>query len=230
MSINRRRVLKGAALSGLATVAGGCAQALAAAASMPTSAGSPVLVLISAIEPGSVFLQGALAVADSRLRVHRVSHDLDIMLALERELRGAQPLRIIGLLDDASATLLVDLARSTGARIQWLGQHSAAADISHHRLLTPDGADSCSRQFSAQLQACGTAFSLRDERVNAAASTPRYLSGAVHQGAQPAAWVAGLGYLLASRGSPPATASLPYPASAPPTGSFVSFSLEAGGA
>ncbi|AIL62310.1 hypothetical protein [Pseudomonas alkylphenolica] len=227
MSMNRRFVLKGMALSSIAGMAmAGPLRALAAGESpAPSAAVRPVLALVSAGAAESVFLRGAQAAAGSQLQVQRFDHDLGRLLGFERQLRSGQPMRVIGLLDDATATLVLDMARSAGARVQWLGQHSSVAGVTHHRLLSSDLADGCSRRLGRQLHACGAGFHIADERQGSLAA-PRQLSAPSRSGEHTSEWASAVGYLLASLGEQPAMPA-PAPVSTGLTGSFVSFSIEA---
>lgn len=228
MNVTRRFVLKGFALSSIAGLTmGSSVRALAGTTAAPTASGAvkPVLALVNKGAASSVFLHGAMA-AGLRLQVRTVGPDLGFMLDLERELRHSQLMRVIGLLDDASATLLVDMARSAGAPAQWLGQHTAEARFTRHHLLTTDIAESCARQLGLELHRCGAGFSLVEERQNGA-MTPRQLAGSSRMGGRSGQWAASLGYLLASLGTGvAATAPLAPATNAPVTGSFVSFSIE----
>ncbi|NMG53805.1 hypothetical protein [Aromatoleum aromaticum] len=230
MSVNRRFVLKSMALSSIAGVTMGSAVrafAAATAGSSATAAARPVVALANEGAAESIFLYGALAASDTRLQVQRVGRDPGFVLDFERQLRSRQPMRLIGLLDDASAALVVDMARSGGARVQWLGQHIAEAGFSRHHLLNTDSAEGCSQQFSRELQACGAGFSLNEERQNGPI-VPRRMSGPSRGTGQSAQWASSIGYLLASLGTRMTlTAPLAPTASAPITGSFVSFSIEA---
>lgn len=230
MSVSRRSVLKGMALgSAAAMTLGSSAQLLADIGAAPAGGGlaTPALVLVNGGAAEVDFLHGARAALGSQVQVRRVSSDLAFMLDFERQLRSGQPMRVIGLLDDASATLIVDMARSAGARIQWLGQHAAAAGLTRHRLLNTDIAEGCSRQLSRQLHACGAGFSLSEERQNSAAP-PRQLAAAPRNGEQPGQWASSVGYLLAAMGTQQITSSPRAPAATMPySGSFVSFSIEA---
>lgn len=229
MSVNRRFVLKGMALSSMAGLTmGSWVGALSGTTARPiaNAAGRPILALINEGAAESVFLDGAMAASSSRLQVQRPGRDLGFMLNFERQLRSGPPLRVIGLLDDASAALMVDMARSAGARVQWLGQHTAEAGFTRHHLLTTDIAAGCSRQFSRQLHACGAGFSL-DEEHHGGPLVPRQLTGSARRGNQSAQWAASIGYLLASLGAHPALTTPWAPtAGKPVTGSFVSFSIE----
>ncbi|WP_150303164.1 hypothetical protein [Pseudomonas saliphila] len=230
MSVNRRFVLKGLALGSAAGLAlGGSAQALAGFATAPASntVALPAWVLVNGGAAEADFLHGARAALGAQVQVQRVGSDLAFMLDFERQLRSGQPLRVIGLLDDASAALVVDMARSAGARVQWLGQHTAEAGLTRHRLLNTDIAEGCSRQLSRQLHACGAGFSLSEERQNSAA-LPRQLAATSRKGKQSGQWASSVGYLLASLGTRQLLSSPRAPATSMPfTGSYVSFSIEA---
>lgn len=197
MSINRRVVLKGAALaSSVGLALGGAIPALASAPNTPGRAAQTVLALVNHSAAAALFLQGASAAAGVELQVQRASLDMDVMLELERQMRSGPARRIIGLLDDASATLVVDMARSAGAHLQWLGQHSAASGITtHHHLFAADRAE-----------------------------PPGQLP---HRNEQSAQWATSLGYRLAALGTQPdMKAPLAPSANRPLSGSFVSFSIK----
>lgn len=229
MSVNRRFVLKGMALGSMVGPAmSGSAGALTGTTAGWTAnaASRPILALINGGVAEPVFLHGAMAASGSRLQVQKVGRDLGFMLNFERQLCSGQPMRVIGLLDDAAASLVADMARSAGARMQWLGQHTANAGFTRHHLLATDIAEGCSRQLSRQLHACGAGFSLIEERHNGSVA-PRQLAGSARKGNQSAQWATSVGYLLASLGTRPVMAAPLAPAAiAPFTGSFVSFSIE----
>lgn len=223
MTVSRRLVLKGMALGSLAgmTLAGSLpALARTAAAASSGALNQPIRTLVSLGAADSAFVQGARAAIGLPLQVQEAGLGLGHLLKFERELARGQPMRVIGLLDDASAVLLVDLARSAGARIHWLGQHTASAGITRHQLLNSSLADSCVQQLAQQLQGCGAPFTLEH---NGAAP----LTGTAGDNHSPQQWTASVGYLLASLAAG-------HPAGAPPvfnertllTGSFVSFSIE----
>lgn len=226
MNANRRFVLKSLALSGIAGLSmSSSVRALARTTAAPAAAVKPVLALVNPGAAESGFLHGAMAVG-SRLQVQRVGRDLGFILDFERQLRGSQPMRVIGLLDDAAATLVVDMARSAGARVQWLGQHTAEVGFTRHHLLNTEIAEGCSRQLGRQLHRCGGGFSLTEERQNGTIA-PRQLAASSRMGSRPGQWAASIGYLLASLGTRAAmTAPLARATNRPVIGSFVSFSIE----
>ena len=230
MSVTRRFVLKGTALSSIAGLSvDGFIPALAANTCAPINAATadPMLALVNEGGADSMFLYGAMAAGKAPLRVQKGCRDLSFMLDFERRLRHGRPMRVIGLLDDASATLIVDMARSGGARMQWLGQHTAEPEFTRHHVLSTDMTEGCSRQLSRHLHACGDAFTLDEERQNGPMA-PRQLTGRSRKAGKSAQWASSIGYLLASIGAPTKLAAPLAPAANTPIiGSFVSFSIDA---
>ena len=227
MSVDRRFVLKGMALGSLAGLTMGAAlPSVAGLNAAPSSrAGRPLVALVRQDAQDSAFVQGIRA-AGSQLKLQPVDTSLGFMLELESQLRSGQPMRMVGLLDDASAALVLDLARSAGARVNWIGQHTAAADHSRHHLLNTQLTEGCSRQLSRQLHACGAGFTLHEERQSSVAPA-RQLAGPARRTEHAEQWAASLGYLLSTLGEHrAATAPLVSASRTPLTGSFVSFSIE----
>lgn len=227
MNVDRRSVLKGMALGSLAGLTmGATLPSLGGVQATPgMGADRPVLALVGQGTQHSAFVQGA-RVANSQLQLQPLDNRLDVMLGLESQLRSSQPMRVMGLLDDASASLVIDLARSAGARVNWIGQHMAEAGQSRHYLLNTGMAEGCARQLSRQLHACGAGFTLNEERQGSAAPS-RQLAGPARNTGHPEQWAASIGYLLASLGGRrPAMAPLVTASRTPLTGSFVSFSIE----
>jgi len=224
MTVDRRSVLKGMALGSLVPSMGSPLLALAGEAGVPTrSITPPDRVLIGSGAAGAAFVQGARAAIGAQLQVHRAGPDLGYLLDFERQLQHGQPMHVIGLLDDAVAVLVLDLARSAGARTHWLGQHVVEAGLSCHRVLNTRVTESGVRQLSRELHACGAGFVLTEER---AAST-RQLASPARSSEHSDQWAASIGYLLASSGTHRLTRAPISASSAPLTGSFVSFSVEA---
>lgn len=228
MTVDRRFVLKGIVLGGAAGVV--LSRTVPVLGGMPPAPAQryvrPALALVGGGAAAAAFQQGARIAAGPQLQVQQVDPGLGFMLAFERQLRTRQPLRLIGLLDDASATLILDLARSAGARVHWLGLHTADAGTTRHRLLNTDLAEGCARQLGHQLHACGIAFTLNEERQGSIAPA-RQLAGPTRNGARSAQWAYSLGHLLASLGARPAMTPWLPAQNAPLSGSFVSFSIEA---
>lgn len=227
MNLDRRTVLKGAALGGLAGVGlsvSGLSLANGALGGQPPIRRPDLLLVAAGAE--SAFVQGAQAAAGGqRLAVERCTADLAYLRSVEQRLRSGKPLRLIGLVDDASAELLVELARSAGARVQWLGQHSASANASQHRVLSAEAAHGCAAQLGQQLNACGSGFVLHEQRP-LGGREPLALAARQRQAGVSSQWATTLGFALAALGTPH-TATAPLVAtSAPLRGHFVSFSIE----
>ena len=230
MNVERRFVLKGMALSSLAGIAmssAGISAANSALGTQPQPA-RPTLVLVSSAAAQAAFLQGVNASpAGEQVKVRRTDLSLDFILGFEKRLRIATPQRIIGLVDDASAALIVDLARSAGAHVQWLGQHHAAAHASHHRLLSGETASGCAPQLGLSLNACGAGFSLTEHRLRGQQPPLRASAAGRDKGASDQ-WAATLGYALATLGTTHiGQAPVVDNRSAALTGHFVSLSIEA---
>lgn len=230
MNIERRSVLKGMALGSLASIAASSsglsmAQGVFGAQSRPLL---PSLVLVSSETAQSVFLQGINAcTANTPLSVQRTDLGLGFIQAFDQRLRSGQAQRIIGLVDDASAALIVDLARSAGARVHWLGQHRATASASEHQLLSAESASGCAAQLGLSLNTCGSAFSLSEQRLHGL-EAPLQISAAARERHGSDQWAATLGYTLAGLGShhlgqPPVISRQ----ASPLRGHFVSFLIEA---
>jgi hypothetical protein len=136
MNISRRFFLKGIALSGLASITlGRWGLSLANNKTAIPPAG-PILVLISDEIECSAFLQGITeTLPGQHPRVQRTDLGMSFVQDFNQLLSSRQPARIIGLVDDASAALIVELARASGSRMLWLGQHSASPGQARHRLL-----------------------------------------------------------------------------------------------
>lgn len=147
LPVHRRQLLKGLALGGAASLTLGRALPVLADNSGGLPQTEPLLTLVNTTTAHTPFMH-AVRQLHPAAQVQFLSTDLAGLLDFERRLRSASSLRVIGLLDDATATLAIDLARSAGARIQWLGQHSCAAGVTCHRLLKTDNTEQYSRQLS----------------------------------------------------------------------------------
>ncbi|GGH56916.1 hypothetical protein GCM10010975_16060 [Comamonas phosphati] len=132
MQTDRRTLLKGLAAAGLAVSGMGLAQAASAAGKAATSA--DVLAVTSALHGSaldSAFLAGVQSTA--RHAAHTGLQDLDSAAfnQLSQLLADGQDTLLVGLLDDASATLVLDLVRSAGGRVLAVENHhvnGSAAD------------------------------------------------------------------------------------------------------
>ncbi|MDD2056832.1 hypothetical protein N5D52_13535 [Pseudomonas sp. GD03860] len=227
MTLQRRALLKGMAVGGAAGVAMassglGLANSVLGR-SVPAQCAS--LAIVSPEVAGSAFVQGLQASpASAQLQVLPSGLELAFVQALQQRLANGKGQRLIGLVDDASAALIIDLARSAGARIQWLGQHSAAADRTAHQLLSAQAAHGCALQLGHQLHVCGQGFSLHEQRLHSPAPTLQLATARRAKAGDQ--WAATLGYALAVLGSTD-TGQAPLIASRPSalTGTYVSFSI-----
>lgn len=210
MSIERRSVLKGIALSGAAVALN---QAGLVHAAQTTSAGSrkPVLVLVSDVDAQTAFFQGVKANPSvGQITLLKTNHGLGFIAAFQQRLKVSKDERILGLVDDASGMLLLDLARSAGARVHWAGHHVTQNGASRHQLSTIQNSVSCIDQFAEFAQSCS----------RPTAMTEQTLSASRH-------WASSLGFALAS-----AEPDRRYLRTTPPVhthavdGHFVSFSIE----
>lgn len=228
--IDRRSVIKGMALCGVAAPLLHAIPPALANGGDPreTPAALPTWALVPEGGADSPFLQGVRAgVPAAALQVSSASSELAFVLGFERRLRQGPPIRVIGLLDDAVATLLLDVARGAGARLPWLGQHSAEAGQSRHRLWTTGTAAGCARQLGGHLHACGAGFLLEEECPDVAPPLRR-LAEPNRSDAYPDQWAVGIGCLLASAGQRDSAAPPLLPRTgAPMAGSWVSFLIVA---
>lgn len=231
MSMDRRTLLKGLALGGL--VGPLVASPLSALASTTPgiAAGTkrPTLALVGSAA-GDAFVHGARAISGASLTVLRANRSLAFVRELEQRLRDTRPVRMIGLLDNADAAPLLDVMRSAGASIPWLGQHSVRPGESRHRLMTTASAGDCARQLGRQLESCGTGFAIIEERSGRPA--PVFQTDARARSTDPSTdhpgqWAVSVGWLLAAMGArKDGTAPMPQSNPMPLVGSFVSFLSE----
>ena len=221
MNLERRTLLKGMALGAASGVAlslpGG-----AFATRVAQRGSAPALVLLERPARDSAFLQGILAAtSDASPHVLQASVDGAFLAALDAQLRAGG--QVLGLLDDASALLAVEHARSAGARVRWLGQHSVDGGQSRHRLLSADASHGCASRLGHALALCGAGFALSEARFDGA-RPPLQLQAASRRKGQEEQWAAALGFALAGavpgRLAPSAVASAL-------SGHFVSFSIQA---
>lgn len=225
MNVGRRSILKGAAVGGL-SVAALSASGLSMATALRGSSAEPALALVSGHAAEAAFLVGARS-ATSNLKVQRTDLDLSYMQQLEQQLNSPAPQRIIGLVDDASAALIIGLARSAGARVQWIGQHSADAKGSQHQLVSADEAN-CALRMGHELRSCGAGFALREQKQGQSQANLNLALGAKRTDTADQ-WAATLGHVLASANQfSAAQAPRIGNQKSPLRGHFVSFSIETG--
>lgn len=210
MSIERRSVLKGLALGSAALA---LSQAGLAGAAQTAAAGTrkPVLVLLSDVDAQTAFMDGIKANPGvSQVSLLSTNHDLDFIAAFQKRLSTSKGERIIGLVDDASGMLLLDLARSAGAKVHWNGQHVTHKGVSRHRVSATDHSANCIQQFAEFAGHCSRPSAMTEQTLSASRD-----------------WASSLGFALASPDP-----SRRYLRTTPPTssnvvdGHFVSFSIE----
>ena len=137
MSIDRRLVLKGLAAVGFAMTSLRFAHA-AGTVGLPLTA-SQTLAAVTPLVTGSAhdseFLAGVQAAAQSQGLVQNEviqlrGLDAAVFSRLRRMLQDGEPATLVGLADDASATLILDLVRSAGGRVISTEHHRLASDLS----------------------------------------------------------------------------------------------------
>ena len=227
MNVNRRFVIKGLAAGAVAgSTMGVGLRAWAGSPLMAPGAGtaSPPVALVSAGNAEILFTHGARAAAGPSLQVRQLDQSLGALLNIERLLHSGELRRAVGLLDDATATLVIDLARSAGARVEWIGRHNSRSAITSHRLITTGISGDGARQLSSRLDLCGAGYRISETRCDQ--TTPDWHLNADPRSDQyPAEWVSTVGYFLTSLHGPAKT-SPPAPLGHTPlSGSFVSFSI-----
>lgn len=125
MNNSRRNVLKG-------IVALGSASALALATPIWASAlvtnSSKIHLIIANDNVGQSFLTGAKLVKEISIESTLVgSTSTQFIQQYQNILKQGKNQRIFGLVDDASAVLITDLARSADARVIWLEDHAISS-------------------------------------------------------------------------------------------------------
>ena len=137
MSLDRRLVLKGLAAVGFAMTSLRFAHAGNSAAASLTA--SQTLAAVTPIVTGSAldseFLMGVQAAVKAQGLVQNEvirlrGLDAAVFSHLSRMLQAGEPATLVGLADDASATLILDLVRSAGGRVISIEHHRLDSDLS----------------------------------------------------------------------------------------------------
>ena len=229
MNIQRRLLLKGMALSGISGLVLGKSGMVLANASIGSAESMPILLLINEETKHSVFYQGVRAAAgQGALQMCITDPGTNFFSLLQNNIRSEQGRRIVGLVDDASATLIVDLARTAGARMHWLGQHAVVPGQSRHRLSDSRITSSYGTLFGSRLAAHGFSIDSDDQwavKKGAVYESVSYVRNGIPDGQQ---WAADLGFILAGNGYQTTLSVIPQVSTkpAPLTGHFVSFAFE----
>lgn len=226
MNLHRRSLLKGMALGGLGTVAM-AHSGLSLAGLAHSSVHQPLVVLVTNPQAESAFVMGVQAQRNGHpVKIMRTDLGMKFIADLQAQLSNAPGTRLVGLVDDASAALVLDLARSSGATVQWTAQHSVQGAHSQHAVLAGRAADGCSVTLGHSLSQCGSGFALREEQPFSH-QADRQLNAAARHDAHADQWATTLGYSLAGLGQPQLDqAPQVNRASHQLQGQFVSFSIQ----
>lgn len=133
MSTDRRSILKGLAAAGLVMAGMPWAQAKPVA-DLPAGAPAPssVTSLVSGSALDAAFLsgvrQGAQGEGHGLAAQPLKGLEAGTYAQLNRLLQDGEPTLLVGLLDDAAATLVLDLVRSHGGRVLAMQTHRVGAD------------------------------------------------------------------------------------------------------
>lgn len=243
MTIGRRPVLQGLAATGLAAVAPVLPDAQASVNGKRdgkrAEGAIPWIATLSASRFGDDFLAGVVLSRSSGvdLAVLRIddcgSADL---LHLHAMLTVGRRQSLVGLVDDGLAAIIVESARTAGARLRWLGQHTPTPTKTRHRLLT--ASDGYAARFAEALTACGSRFSISCQDLSGGQGTQLSASATMPPTPDPGpdGWAFALGQIIATaNGLEPLPVSNPHredaasqPERSPghPAESLVSFSFE----
>lgn len=149
MNTDRRSILKGLAAAGLVVAGMPCAQAAATAAVAPVNeqlALPAVTALVSGSALDTAFLSGveqAVNAAGQDAQAQSLQGlDMAAFRRLNALLGDGQAGLLVGLVDDASATLVLDLVRTAGGQV---------LSVQHHRLAQEQ--DVAAAQWARQLGA-----------------------------------------------------------------------------
>lgn len=125
MQTDRRSLLKGLTAAGLAVSGMGLAQ-VASALTGKTAASSDVLAVTSSLHGSTLdaaFVAGVQGSARDAAHTSLQGLDGTAFKQLGELLADGQETLLVGLLDDASATLVLDLVRSAGGRVLAVENH-----------------------------------------------------------------------------------------------------------
>jgi len=150
MTTDRRDVLKGLMAAGLLVSTPSWARSIwPAGDAASTAPAQPLAVstLVSGATLDSAFLAGVNdALQADALKVsatHHLNHlGAEVFNHLNAQLNDGEPGLLVGLLDDASAVLVLDLLRSAGARV---------LSVQHHRVASGEDASAWARALGQSL-------------------------------------------------------------------------------
>lgn len=223
MNEKRRMLLKGMALGGFAGVGAGISQTVMAATG--SASDRQLFVLVNEALSSSAFIDGVAASGKS-LKTLVADTGMAFVNAFNKHLSSQKKLHILGLTDDASAVIILDLARSAGASVKWIGHHTLETHQSIHGVSSVDSTRSCTVQLAKNLQQCGQAFMLNETHRHVPSGISLQMPG--NRQASTHQWMADLGYSLAVPNGFFSEPALPLKNNSvsPDSGHFVSFSIE----
>jgi hypothetical protein len=172
MSTDRRSILKGLAAAGLVMVGMPWAQAATVPGTHASALDGAALPSVTSLVSGSVldaaFMAGVRqavnAPAGQTLSAQPLQGlDAATFASLNKLLNDGHPTLLVGLIDDASAAIVVDLVRSAGGRV---------LSMAHHRA----GHDSASAQWAQALGQSLVAASSAAPNAPASAQGSAYVS------------------------------------------------------
>lgn len=135
MDLNRRSFIKGALYATGGALLG--SSALARAGLGLAGADSvPVHILTTHRDIAASFASGVRAALPSATDVtEQCRAGMDLLAHTTRALQQQHPVRLVGMVDDATGELLTATARRFGARISWLVQHAADHQQIRHQAI-----------------------------------------------------------------------------------------------
>lgn len=151
MSTDRRTLLKGLAAVGLAFTGGSLAHA---ASGLPDTArqqsSMPLTAVVSGSAVDSPFLAGVTAASQQFGMQQQPALKLDgldgsLLNHIHTLAQDSQSAMLVGLVDDATAVLLLDLVRSSGGRVLSQQQHRLGSDAAAVQLAAGLGRELVSR-------------------------------------------------------------------------------------
>ena len=170
MNKNRRLFLKGvlsSSATGMLLSSSGLVQA---AMHLNKDAGlanlSPIILFTNDVKVETSFGAGVKSAlpSDTKFSMIRTNHN-DVLTQFNQLLNKGESTRLIGMVDDATAELLVAQARHAGARISWLGQHSSNANESRHKIINSHQTQNSLVSLGDQLNKSSSDFELESEQL-----------------------------------------------------------------
>lgn len=209
MNKNRRLFLKGvlsSSASGVLLTSSGLVQA---AMQLNNGVGlnkhsdntTPIILLTNNVKVEASFGAGVKSAlpTDINFSMLRVTHT-NVLTQFNQLKNKGEGTRLIGMVDDATAELLVAQARHAGARISWLGQHMSNTNQSRHQIINSNHTQGSLLSLGTQLHKSSTDFELESAQLFTTADNvkeSRKNTGSVLSGNNTNdQWAAHLGYAL----------------------------------